>query len=71
MKQKKALLKKFHRKYVFLQNSLVHFLDWRVSELSNFINLTTYNNQKRSLFMKNKKNTVDFLEQEKICFQDY
>ena len=71
MKQKKALLKKFHRKYVFLQNSLVHFLDWRVSELSNFINFTTYDNQKRSLFMKNKKNTVDFLEQEKICFQDY
>ena len=71
MKQKKTLLKKFHRKYVFLQNSLVHFLDWRVSELPNVINLTTHNNQKKSLFMKNKKNTVDFLEQEKICFQDY
>nr|YP_009629429.1 cell division protein [Coelastrella saipanensis]AVV61539.1 cell division protein [Coelastrella saipanensis] len=78
MKQKKALLKKFHRKYVFLQNSLVHFLDWRVSEFSNFMTLKTYNDQSKPLFFceasgtqKNKKNSFHFLEQEKICFQDY
>lgn len=71
MKQKKVFSKKFHKKYVFLQNSLVHFLNWRVSEFSNFMTLTTYNDQTKSLFIESNKNSFHFLEQEKICFQDY
>ena len=73
MKQKKVLFKKFHRKYVFLQNSLVNFLDWRVSEFSNLMTVTTSNNKQTKSFslINKKKNKFHFLEQEKICFQEY
>jgi len=70
MNKKKTLSKKFHRKYIFLQNSLVYFLNWRVSEFSDNINVTNNDAKKPNLINK-KKNTFHFLELEKISFQDY
>nr|WVD55979.1 cell division protein [Tetradesmus bajacalifornicus] len=64
MKQKKSFFNKFHRKYLFLQNSLSDFLHWR-----------TYNSFEQPDFISNhpfqKKHESVFLEQEKICLQEY
>lgn len=68
MKQKKAPFKKYNRKYLFLQNSLLSFLYWRVSEKSDFRDFR--HNIKKSIYI-NHKNSLHFLEQEKISFQNY
>jgi SpoVK/Ycf46/Vps4 family AAA+-type ATPase len=64
MKQKKYFFNKFHRKYLFLQNSLSDFLHWRTSnsfEQSDFGSTHPF---------KNKQDSV-LLEQDKICLQEY
>nr|WVD55771.1 cell division protein [Tetradesmus distendus] len=64
MKQKKIFFNKFHRKYLFLQNSLYDFLHWRTSnsfEQSDLVSNHPF---------KNKNGSV-FLEQDKICLQEY
>nr|WNK75868.1 FtsH [Scenedesmaceae sp. YH-2023b] len=67
MNQKKYILKKFRKKYVFLQNSLFDFLYWRSAGLRKAKNLSVFE-RKKQIF--NKK-TSYLLEKEKICFQDY
>nr|WVD55840.1 cell division protein [Tetradesmus sp. JML-2023a] len=64
MKQKKSFFNKFHRKYLFLQNSLSDFLHWRTSnsfEQTDFVSNRPFKNKHKSVL----------LEQEKICLQEY
>lgn len=70
MNKNNTLSKKFHRKYIFLQNSLVYFLNWRISKFADDI-YGTNNNAKKTNLINKKKNTFHFLELEKISFQDY
>eukprot|EP00882_Tetradesmus_deserticola_P000019 GHRQ01000020.1.p1 GENE.GHRQ01000020.1~~GHRQ01000020.1.p1 ORF type:complete len:3641 (+),score=1421.03 GHRQ01000020.1:8842-19764(+) len=64
MKQKKSFFNKFHRKYLFLQNSLFDFLHWRTSnsfEQTDLVSNRPFKNKHRSVL----------LEQDKICLQEY
>jgi SpoVK/Ycf46/Vps4 family AAA+-type ATPase len=64
MKQKKSFFNKFHRKYLFLQNSLSDFLHWRTSNSFEQSDLV-------STHLFQTKNGSVLLEQEKICLQEY
>jgi SpoVK/Ycf46/Vps4 family AAA+-type ATPase len=64
MKQKKPFFNKFHRKYIFLQNSLSDFLYWRTS------NSFEQNDLVSTGPFKNKNGSI-LLEQDKICLQEY
>jgi SpoVK/Ycf46/Vps4 family AAA+-type ATPase len=64
MKQKKSFFNKFHRKYLFLQNSLSDFLHWRTS---NSLNQADFGGNRPI----QKKHESVFFEQEKISFQEY
>lgn len=64
MKQKKSFLNKFHRRYLFLQNSLSDFLHWRTS--NSFCQTDFVGNPP---FQKKHKSVL--LEQEKISLQEY
>nr|YP_010563798.1 cell division protein [Coelastrum microporum]UWM13051.1 cell division protein [Coelastrum microporum] len=77
MKQKKYFMKKFHKKYVFLQNSLFDFLYWRslkseepkiqIQQSRNFTNQSS-----NLQFEGSEKNSkFSLLEQEKISFHEY
>nr|WVD55910.1 cell division protein [Tetradesmus dimorphus] len=66
MKQKKSFFNKFHRKYLFLQNSLSDFLHWRTSNSFYETDLSLLSNRKT----KNKQKS-GLLEQDKICLQEY
>jgi SpoVK/Ycf46/Vps4 family AAA+-type ATPase len=67
MNQQKYLLKKFRKKYVFLQNSLFDFLYWRSNGLIKAKKLSAFDRNKQFLPQK----TSYFLEKERICFHDY
>jgi SpoVK/Ycf46/Vps4 family AAA+-type ATPase len=76
MKQKKYFFKKFHKKYVFLQNSLFDFVYWRSQKSIQQRKKIFMNTRDGSNLQKVQNLTINsqqpkLLEQEKIFFQEY
>jgi len=76
MKQKKYFLKKFHKKYVFLQNSLFDFVYWRSQKSIQqrkkfFMNTLDGSNSQKIQNLTITSRQSELLEQEKISFQEY